>query len=81
MAKQVGTFVDDSRLLPRDNSGGPKGPHGIAGSDWGDGGKPVGGEPANGGSGSADGDEFTMRSGGSMGKPEQASRASRKGGY
>lgn len=44
MAKQTGTLVDDARLRPRDNSGGPKGPHTI--SDWGSGGKPVGGEPS-----------------------------------
>ncbi len=42
MAKQVGTFVPDDHLRTRDNSGGPKGPHTI--SEWGSGGKPVGGE-------------------------------------
>ena len=38
-------FIDDSRLHPRDNSGGPMGPKG--GADWGSGGKSVGGEPVN----------------------------------
>lgn len=42
MAKQTGTFVPDERLRPRDNSGGPMGPQTI--SEWGSGGKPIGGE-------------------------------------
>lgn len=63
MAKQMGTFVDDERLRPRDNSGGPKGPHGIMGSDFGDGGKPVGAEPASRNDG-RDGAAAILKSGG-----------------
>ncbi len=43
MAKQTGTFIDDARLVPRDNSGGPMGPH--EGGEFGGGGKVIGGEP------------------------------------
>lgn len=45
MAKQTGRFVDDARLYPRDNSGGPMGPN--KGGEFGGGGKTIGGEPAN----------------------------------
>lgn len=47
MAKQTGTFIDDSRLHGRDNSGGPWGPK--QGGEFGGAGKSVGGEPSNGG--------------------------------
>ncbi len=40
-----GTFVPDERLRPRDNSGGPMGPH--KSTDFGEAGKSVGGESMN----------------------------------
>jgi hypothetical protein len=44
MAKQTGVFIDDARLHPRDNSGGPGGPN--MGGGFGDAGRVVGGEPS-----------------------------------
>ncbi len=72
MAKQTGTFIDDTRLVPRDNSGGST-PMRYT-QQFGDGGKVTGGEAADTGS-SANEDEFTAA-------PRAGSRGKRgKGGY
>lgn len=71
MAKQTGTFIDDARLVPRDNSGGPMGPH--DGGQFGGGGKVIGGEPnMTAAEDAMSGDEF---------KANPPPPAGRKGGY
>lgn len=73
MAKQTGIFIDDARLHPRDNSGGPQGPK--DGGQFGGGGKVIGGEPAESNSTEAmDDDELNDK-----GTP--ARRPGTKGGY
>ena len=69
MAKQTSMFIDDARLVPRDNSGGPSGPH--DGGQFGGGGKVIGGEANDSGS-DANEDEF---------KAAPRGKSAGKGGY
>lgn len=81
MAAQTGTFVDDARLRARDNSGGPKGPHGISGSDFGDGGKPVAPEPGGGKMSVTSEGSMSIRSRGNTENHEKTEKIGRKGSY
>ncbi len=79
MAAQTGTFVDDARLRPRDNSGGPKGPKDV--SDFGEAGKPVAPEAGGGSMSVTSSGSMKMRSGQTMGRQAKTESVTRKGGY
>ncbi len=74
MAKQTGVLVDDARLHPRDNSGGPMGPK--KGGDFGGGGTVIGGE-ANESGPAANEDEFKA----GQNRGDGAAGVDRKKGY